>query len=93
MTDAATAACCGPTCLRGTPDTGPCVAPTYGAAILARLRAVGYAAVPVELVEELAEDLAAHLDRDYPRECARKTRDMAPVMRARAAIAAAEQWP
>jgi hypothetical protein len=46
MTDATTAACCGPTCLRGTPQTGECVASTYGAAILARQRAAGYAAAP-----------------------------------------------
>ncbi len=36
------AACCGTACGRGTSESGPCVAGTYGAAILRRAQAAGY---------------------------------------------------
>ncbi len=55
--------CCGATCGRGTPEAGPCVASTYGAAILCRLEAGGYTVTTDQgLTDAATEAFAGYLD-------------------------------
>jgi hypothetical protein len=66
-TTAERAFCCGPTCGRGTTESGPCVAGTYGAAILRRAQAASYVLLSAADYDRRITELLAANNREVER--------------------------
>lgn len=71
------AACCGPRCLRGTEESGPCMAATYGAGILRRMREAGFAVITRDDLMSASEAMR-EAEEDFDRIAAALTAIISP---------------